>query len=358
MVTAPTVDLIRRRLVNQKLTRSSLRKPADVVAWLGAVQAQDYAGARWALGQRAPGLTDAAVEAAFDEGAILRTHFMRPTWHFVTPADIRWMVALTAPRVHAVSAFYYRKSGLDRDVFKRSRRALEGALQGGKHLTRDELASVLRRARIPSDGLRRSYLMMQAELDQVICSGARRGKQFTYALFDERVPTAPVLKRDEALAELTRRYFTSHGPATVRDFVWWSGLTVRDAKAGLDMLGPTLVREVVGELTYWFGSSGSVARPASPSAHLLPNYDEYLIAYKDRGQVVPASGSEAALSIPHHLIVDGKLTGGWRRTLDARSLRVEVHAYRRLTAAESRALSAAVSRYEAFMNMKVTLSIS
>src|SRR5688500_3150151 len=170
MVTVPTIDLIRRRLANQKLTRSSLRKPADVVAWLGAVQAQDYAGARWALGQRAPGLTDAAVEAAFDEGAILRTHFMRPTWHFVTPADIRWMVALTAPRIHAVSAFYYRKSGLDRDVFKRSRRALEGALQGGKHLTRDELASVLRRARIPSDGLRRSYLMMQAELDQVICS--------------------------------------------------------------------------------------------------------------------------------------------------------------------------------------------
>jgi winged helix DNA-binding protein len=361
VVTAPTIDLIRRRLANQRLTRSSLRKPADVVAWLGAVQAQDYAGARWALGQRAPGLTDAAVEAAFDEGAILRTHFMRPTWHFVTPADIRWMVALTAPRVHAVSAFYYRKSGLDRDVFKRSRRALEGALQGGKHLTRDELASVLRRARIPSDGLRRSYLMMQAELDQVICSGARRGKQFTYALFDERVPTARVLKRDEALAELTRRYFTSHGPATVRDFVWWSGLTVRDAKAGLDMLGPTLVRKVVGELTYWFAPSRSVARPASPSAHLLPNYDEYLIAYKDRGQAVPASGSEAAranLSIPHHLIVDGRLTGGWKRTLDAGSLRVEVHAYRRLTPAESRALAAAASRYEAFMNMKVTLSIS
>ena len=131
MVTATTIDLVRRPLANQKLTRSSLRKPADVVAWLGAVQAQDYAGARWALGQRAPGLTDAAVEAAFDEGAILRTHFMRPTWHFVTPADIRWMVALTAPRVHAVSAFYYRKSGLDRDVFKRSRRALEGALRAG-----------------------------------------------------------------------------------------------------------------------------------------------------------------------------------------------------------------------------------
>ena len=360
MVTSPTIDLIGRRLANQKLTRSSFRTPADVVAWLGAVQAQDYAGARWALGQRAPGLTDAAVEAAFDEGAILRTHVMRPTWHFVTPADIRWMVALTAPRVHAVSAYYYRKSGLDSDLFKRSRRALEGALQGGKHLTRDELASVLRHARIPSDGLRRSYLMMQAELDQVICSGARRGKQFTYALFDERVPAAPVLKRDEALAELTRRYFTSHGPATVRDFVWWSGLTVRDAKAGLDMVGPALVREVAGDLTYWLAPSRSVGPPASPSAHLLPNYDEYLIAYKDRGPVVPVTGSaaQANLSTPHHLIVDGRLTGGWRRTLEAGSLRVEVQTYRRLAPADSRALAAAVRRYEAFMDMNVTLSIS
>jgi hypothetical protein len=362
VATAQTTDLLRRRLANQRLTRSTFRRPADVVAWLGAVQAQDYPGARWALGQRAPGLTDAAVEAAFDQGAILRTHFMRPTWHFVTPTDIRWMVALTAPRVHAASAYYYRKSGLDGAVFKRSRKALERALQGGRQLTRAELAAALREARIPADGLRLNYLMMQAELDQVICSGARRGKQFTYALFDERVPPAKAMARDEALAELTRRYFTSHGPATVRDFVWWSGLTVRDAKAGLEMAGAALVRETIGDLTCWLSPSRSAAPPASPTAYLLPNYDEYLIAYKDRGHVAgpPENGEVArgAVSFAHHLIIDGKLAGAWRRTLGAGSVLVEVRLDRRLTPTNTRVLAAAARRYEEFMKMKVTLSIS
>lgn len=357
-----TNDLIRRRLGNQQLTRSVFRKPSDVVAWLGAVQAQDYAGARWALGQRAPSLTDAAIQAAFDEGAILRTHFMRPTWHFVTPADIRWMVALTAPRVHAVSAYYYRTSGLDSAVFSRSRRALEGALQGGRQLTRVELAAVLRKARIPAEGLRLNYLMMQAELDQVICSGARRGKQFTYALFDERVPRARPLARDEALTELTRRYFTSHGPATVRDFVWWSGLTVRDAQAGLDMVGPALVQETVADLTCWLAPPASAAPPASPTAFLLPNYDEYLIAYKDRGLIpgAPAGSGDArgSVSYAHHLVIDGKLAGAWKRTLQANGVLVEVRLDQRLTPTNRRALTAAFKRYERFMGVKVTVSIS
>jgi hypothetical protein len=361
-VTDQSSDLLRRRLSNQKLTRSAFRKPSDVVAWLGAVQAQDYPGARWALAQRAPGLTDAAVEAAFDEGAILRTHFMRPTWHFVTPADIRWMVALTAPRVHAVSAYYYRKSGLNSGIFRRSRKALEGALRGGRQLTRAELASVLRKARIPADGLRLNYLMMQAELDQVICSGARRGKQFTYALFDERVPATRSLDRDEALAEMTRRYFTSHGPATVRDFVWWSGLTVRDAKAGLDMAGRALAREAIGGLTCWFAPSRAVAPPAAPTAYLLPNYDEYLIAYKDREHVAgpPGTSPEPArgpVSFAHHLVVDGRLAGAWRRRFGPGSVLVEVRLHRRLTPTNMRALRAAVGRYETFLDRKVALSI-
>lgn len=230
-MTTPEIDLVRRRFHNQKLARSRFHRPAEVVAWLGAIQAQDYAGAKWAIGLRSTGLRDAGIEQAFNEGAILRTHLMRPTWHFVTPADIRWILALTAPRVHAVNAYSYRKFGLDRGIFARSRVAFERALQGGKQLTRLELASVLGRAGIPAESLRLAYLMMQAELDGVICSGARRGNQFTYALLDERAPHVKNLEREEALAELTRRYLSSHGPATLSDYVWWSGLTARDAPA-------------------------------------------------------------------------------------------------------------------------------
>jgi hypothetical protein len=356
-------DLLGQRLRNQKLTGSDAHEPADVVAWLGAVQAQDYAGAKWAIGLRANGVTDADVERAVDDGAILRTHVMRPTWHFVSPADIRWMLALTAPRVHAANAHYYRKVGLDERLFARSRSVLERALRGGKQLTRTELASALKRAGIAADGMRLAYLMIHAELSAAICSGARRGKQFTYALLDERTPRARTLRRDEALAEMTRRYVTSHGPVTVRDYAWWSGMTVRDAKAGLEMVEPALAHEQIDGRTYWFVPSGSSRRAPPSSAYLLPNYDEYLIAYKDRGPVMYTSRpADGVVRVPdafvHHLLIDGRLAGSWQRTVRAGSVLVEVAPYARLAGPAARALAAAAERYGRFMQMPVRLSVS
>ncbi len=262
------IDLLARRLKNQRLSQTSFRKPEDVVAWLGAVQAQEYPGARWALGLRAKGLTDAAVERAFDDGRILRTHVMRPTWHFVTPADIRWLLALTSPRVHAASAYIYRQTGLDPAGLKRSRVIFERALRDRVHLTRAELGAALARGGLVAAGLRLASFVMHAELEGVICSGPRRGKQFTYALLDERAPGARTLDRDQSLAEIVRRFFTSHGPATVRDFVWWSGLTVRDAQAGIEMVKPPLARHVNGERSVLFrrgeghGTTRGAERPS------------------------------------------------------------------------------------------------
>ena len=231
------LDIAHRRLHNQHITRRTLETPQALVEWLGAVQAQDFAAAKWALGLRLQGVTDDDIEQAFTDGAILRTHVMRPTWHFVSPADIRWLLALTAPRVHAASAYSNRKLELDDAMFRCTHAVLANALQGGKQLTRDELASALQQAGIVTEGEQRvTHIMMRAELDGIICSGARRGKQFTYALLAERAPQARSLARDEALAELTMRYLMSHGPATIQDFVWWSGLTVADARAGLAMV--------------------------------------------------------------------------------------------------------------------------
>jgi hypothetical protein len=354
----PPFDVLRERLRNQGLARPQFRKAADVVAWLGAVQAQDYSGAKWALGLRAPKLTDADVDRAFDEGAILRTHLLRPTWHFVAPADIQWMLALTAPRVHAANAYMYRKLELEDATFARGRKVFERALRGGKRLMRSELDAALRGAGIAADGLRLAYLMMHAELSGLICSGARRGKQFTYALLDERAPRPSTLPREEALGELTRRYFTSHGPATIRDFVWWSGLTVRDAKAGLERVKPALVRQVVGDRTYWLAATRSVAPSVIPSAYLLPNYDESLIAYRDRGLVV--SGATAGTSsgrdaFAHHLLVDGRIAGSWRRTLQNDSVLVEAATYESLTRSQAFALAAVAERYGRFVRLPVTL---
>src|SRR6266568_4047343 len=309
------VDIAQQRLYNQLITRQTFEKAGDVVRWLCAVQAQDYAAAKWALGLRMQNSTDEIIEQAFAVGAILRTHVMRPTWHFVSPADIRWLLALTAPRVNAGNASWYRRLELDDALFIRSNAVLAKALQGGKQLTRAELVSVLQRAGIATDDLLRfTYIMIRAELDGIICSGARSGKQFTYALLDERAPQARTLDRDDALAEFARRYFTSRGPATLQDFVWWSGLTVADARTGLEMVTSQLLYEVIDGQTYWFTSSTLPANDLSQTVYLLPNYDEYIVGYTDRSAVFDASHTQKLdtrgnVLFQHTIVLNGRIVG-------------------------------------------------
>ncbi len=221
-------DIAARRLQAQRLTGAPFTSPLDAIRWLTAVQAQDYGAAKWALAQRSGATTDVELDRLFDQGAILRTHVLRPTWHFVLPEDIGWLLALTGPRVRAGLVARYRRLELDEKVARRAEALFTAALAGGSHLTRGELGEVLSAARISPDGQRLPHLIMRAELDSLIASGPRRGKQFTYALLEERVPKPRALDRDQAVAELTLRYFRSHGPAQVQDFMWWSGLRMAD----------------------------------------------------------------------------------------------------------------------------------
>jgi hypothetical protein len=195
-------ELARLRLRAQRLAGERLRAGEEVVGWLVAVQAQDYAGAKWSLGQRARNLTDDGVDAAFNAGRILRTHVLRPTWHFVLPGDIRSLLALTAPRVNAANAYMYRKLELDERTLMKTQDVIGAALGGGRHLTRRQLAEVLRTNGIEASGQRLAYIVMRAELDALVCSGPRNRKQFTYALHDARPPPARALERDEALGGL------------------------------------------------------------------------------------------------------------------------------------------------------------
>ena len=354
------VNLLPRRLVNQRLARSEFKRAADVVAWLGAVQAQDYAGAKWAVGLRAKGLTDADVEQAFTDGAILRTHILRPTWHFVAAADIRWMLSLSGPRVNALNAYFYRWLEIDGHVAARSRRLIERALSRGTPLTRAELGAALGRGGIAATGIRLAGLVMRAELDGAIVSGARRGSQFTYALLEDRAPRAAAMRRDEALAELTRRYFASHGPATLRDYVWWSGLTVKDAKTGIDAAGQALREHVVADRSHWSARS-SAFRAGGSSAYLLPNYDEYVVAYEDRHAVLlphrrGASGPRASDVLASPMVIDGVVTGRWSRSARPGGVRVTIVPHQRLTPAGGRAVAAAAARYGRYLDRPVEVS--
>lgn len=358
------LDIVRYRLHTQLLSQSTLTQPADVVGWLGAVQSQDYAGAKWALAQRLKNVTtDAAIDQDFNDGKILRTHLMRPTWHFVTPADIRWLLQLTAPRVHAANGFMYRSQGMDKATLKKGNALLEKTLQGGKQLTRSELASVFKKAVLIDDGagVRMGYFLMHAELEGLICSGARRGKQFTYALLEERVAPVKALTHAEALAELTRRYFATRGPATLQDFTWWSGLTMTDARNGIEMVKSQFVNEVWKGQSYWFANSVSPVKEKSPTAHFLPNYDEYFIGFKDRSAIAEIAKKVGVKSddpslIAYIVVLDGQIIGGWKRTIEKDAVLVELKLFVKLTRAESQAAQHALERYSRYLGFPLHLA--
>jgi hypothetical protein len=363
LMAATPIELLTERLRNQQLIDSTRTSPEDVVSWMVAMQAQDYPAAKWAIGLRAPSCHDGNVEQAFNDGRILRTHVLRPTWHFVTPVDIRWLLALSAPRVHGVNAYYYRQAGLDAKVFKKSCALMHRMLEGGQTLTRAEMATHLKRAKIPAEGLKLAYLTIHAELEGVICSGPRRGSQFTYALLDERVPSSGKSKsRDEALAELVMRYFASHGPATARDFSWWSGFTLTDTNKAIASVQPALESSRIGDLVYWSAEAPAAARAKKTPAFLLPNYDEYLIAYKDRGAFVE-KGRAANLvarsnsALANHVMIDGKLAGSWSRTLSANAVQIQVSPYKKLAPAHARTVQSAADCYGEFLGLKANLSV-
>lgn len=354
------IAIARRRLRNQCLSHGARGRPEDVVAWLGAVQAQEYPAARWGLALRMrEGTTDATIRRAVDEGQLLRIHVMRPTWHFVTPADAPWMLDLTAARVHRTMATYHRRSGLDARLLARATAIFERALGEGRALTRPELGAQLARKGIVAKGVRLALMTVYAELEGVICSGPYRGKQLTYAPLADRAPRTARLSPDEAIGELTLRYFRSHGPATIRDFVWWSGLTAADAKRGLEINRAR--KEVVDELAYWSleadlkvrtppASLVQAFRPAD-RVHLLPIYDEYLVAYRDRLAVPRAAASARSsagkvASFQHALVIGGQVAGTWR----AKGSTIDVVALRGLSAAERRGVDEAEARFKEFMN--------
>lgn len=357
-------DVLGHRLIHQGLQGARQDSPQAVVHALGAVQAQDYGGAKWALALRLTDAADAAIEQAFNDGAILRTHILRPTWHFVTPQDIRWMLALTAPRVQAASAQYYRNQELDAATLRRGGEALARALEAGAHLTRAELTNALQSAKIDVHESRPALIIFHAELEGILCSGARRGKQHTYALLDHRAPSTKAKSREESLAELTRRYFTGHGPATEDDFVWWSGLTRSDARQGLDLAGQHLERMVLKSGVFWSAeSSRPPQRKRAPTALLLPNYDEYLVAYSDRSLMFDEAATDKLDSrgnpiFQNTVLIGGRIVGTWRRTLKARTIAVAIDLHRRLTKTERSALGEAVETYSRYVGLPATATLT
>ncbi len=354
-------DIATLRLMNQQIARAAYNTPAEVVAAMGAMQAQDYMGALWSIGLRLPHATEADIEQAITERTIVRTWPMRGTLHFVAPADVRWMLELLTPRIVAGSAGRHKQLGLDAAIFTHSRKILTKALQGGQRLTREDAMAVLERNGISTAGQRGYHILGRLAHDGLICFGPRAGKQHTFVLLEEWVPAARKLERDEALAELARRYFISHGPATLQDFAWWSGLKISDARAGLAMAASHLVQESVGGMDYWMRADAHSMPHVAPSTFLLPGFDQFLLGYTDRSAALAPQHAQKIIPggngmFMPTLVVNGQVAGTWKRTITKKAVTIELSPFAALKKPETQAIAIAVQRYGQFLGLAVQLS--
>jgi len=353
-------SIARYRLYNQRIAGKQFERASDIVGWLGAVQAQDFLGSLWAIGLRTTKATEADIEKAVAERTIVRTWPMRGTLHFVAAKDVRWMLELLTPRIVAGrEQWLYKQMGLDEEVFTRSKKIFVDALQGGRQLKRTAMYELLEGERISTAGGRGLHLLSWLAHDGFLCFGSREGKQPTFALLEEWAPTAKAMKRDESLAELAKRYFTSHGPATVRDFVWWSGLTVADARAALEMARSHLASDTFGDQTYWLASSLPDAKEPTAPAYLLPAFDEYTVAYKDRSAVLDPVYTRQVNSgngiLSPLIVIEGQVVGTWKREIRKDGVVITANFFEKPKKSQIRAVAEATAHYSRFIGLPAVL---
>lgn len=356
-------DAITRRMTHQGLWRPTAPEISGVLRAFLGIQAQEFPYALWSIAQRTGNPTSRAdLLRAYDDGQFLRTHVLRPTWHFALPADIRWMLRLTAPKLRRIMASYTRAAGLDADTLTATQDTLAAAVDGGRHRTRKELAAELEQAGIPSGDGRLGFILMHAEYDEVLISGAMQGKQQTYAAFDERVPAGPDFDEDEALAELARRFVATRAPVTAKDLAGWASLTLGQARRRLAAIEKDCVITDLDGMTMWSPADAAgqpPVRPGSPTVDLVQGYDEVIMSYFESRRLL--TDGRALLPVPdqssyyHAILVDGTLAGHWRQQLGPSAAVLEIQLRRRFTRAEHRALAAAVDRYGVYLGLPTSM---
>lgn len=343
------------RPLSQQLIDSKFETPKDLVTWMGAMQAQDFTMAKWAIGIRLKSGSIQQVEDAINRGEIIRTHIMRPTWHFVPAEDLRWMLQLTGERVRMAFDSYVKKMAIPESMYNQCRSVLERILEGNNHLTKQEIGEELKKEGIIKESSLANYFLGRAEAFGLICSGACKGREHTYALIDERVPATNELHKDEALAKLATRYFSSHSPASFQDFLWWSGLLITEARQAIQLIESDLIKDrYAGEELFIHQSWNDHLYQPDETVHFLPPYDEYLISYKDR---------TAVLDLEHHpkafnnygifqpvIMHNGRIVGNWKKVVKKGDVSVETSFFDKKTKINKKLIKAAEKRYTDFLS--------
>jgi hypothetical protein len=348
-------DIPSIRLRNQLLSASKFTTAKEVVSHFGAIQAQDYPMAKWAVGVRLPGSAEIDIEKALDTGELVRTHVLRPTWHLAAAEDIHWMLMLTAKSIIRAMGSANRQLGLDDKIIGKSMEIIGTTLEGNNHQTRDALMKRLNEAGIETHSFRGLHIMLHAECVALVCNGIRSGKDHTYALMSERIANAKTLTKEEALAELAKRYFTSHGPATIRDFTWWSGLPAADSRTALELVKKEMTSVEHDGLAYWFFDHGIEIK--IPKTLLLPAFDEYLIAYKDRSASIRQEHAPHAFTtngiFKPLIVTDGQVGGTWKRTIKKDKVIIEPNFFGKATKADRNEFAREAEKYGAFIGKNV-----
>jgi hypothetical protein len=352
--------ILKQRLLNQHISGVLFKKPEDAVRWMTAVQAQDFLASLWAIGIRVKNSCISDIEESIANKKIVRTWLLRGTLHFVKGEDVRWILDLIAPRIIASNANSLEKNlQLDSKVFQQSREVIIDALEGGNHLLRKDLYNRLKSSNIPISDLRGLHILHRLALEGIICFGPRRGKQHTFVLLDEWIPKTKLKHREDALGELSLRYFKSHGPSTLQDFRWWSGLTDSDARKGLEKNRSQLLSEDVDDQTYWFPKCSDINMDPNPVSQLLPDYDEYIVGYKDRNQLVKGITNNKMESndfiFNPTIIVNGEIVGTWKRTFKEGKIKISLNPYKSLDNEDFKAIKKAAIAYGNFMNMSISI---
>jgi len=349
-------DIGQLRLQNQKIIGTHFKTPEEVVSYMGGMQAQDYLGAQWAIGLRTTSCTEKDVEKAIAERKIVRTWPMRRTLHFVPAADIHWMMKLTSERVIKTYAAHMPQLGLNEDILAHARKVVTKTLVGGKIVTRLALNETLEKAGIDTKEGRGLHLIWRLGQESLICFGPREGKQQTFVLLDEWLPKKKTLTREESIGELTLRYFTSHGPATIHDFSWWSGLTITDVKAGIASIKSKLHEEMINGKNHFMGKSvPSIDK--KESVHLLPPFDEYIVSYKDRTAVLKTEHNNLVNNgggmFAPVIVINGNVVGSWKREIKKNSVELVTHAFGKFSDVDRRAIAGAADRYKTFLGHEI-----
>ena len=348
------------RSANQQLNNSKFKTAKELAGWMGALQAQDYSMSKWALGIRLQNSTEASINDEINSGAIIRTHLLRPTWHFVSSNDIHWILKLTAPRIKTSLKHRDKQLELTDTIYHRCNKILEKSLRDYNHMTREELISVLKKSEIDVKDNRASHIFLRAELDGIICSGKQKEGKPTYAILEEWVSEHTKISRDEALKALARRYFTSHGPASIYDFTWWSGLTVRDAVLALEFNKENLTSVVMQNQTYWLADSYSEPKPEFSTMFLLPAYDEFLISYKDRTAALTLADNKKTISnngIFYPVILqNGQVVGVWKRNIRNNHVTISRNMFISVTPDLDKQILRSSIRYSDFIGKKIELT--